>query len=125
MGTKGEAAPNTPAMAAKARPMTVRISSAAHAANDPIEDTFVIEQSDKQIYCGVFDGHGGSCVSKYTQAECHAKFVKYLKAMHDPGKALAHSFLETDACWLKIVKSHMAAKHRDTWGEITAGTCAI
>ena len=70
--------------------------------------------------------------------------------MHDSGKALAHrcsrtfafchrdrepvltatlrlppSFLETDACWLKMVKSHMASKHRDTWGEVTAGTCAI
>ena len=37
----------------------------------------------------------------------------------------SRSFLETDACWLKMVKSHMAAKHRDTWGEVTAGTCAI
>merc|ERR1711934_542832 len=77
------------------------------------------------VYAGVFDGHGGAAVSKYAEANCFDKFLKYLKAMHDPGKALAHSFLETDASWLKIVKTHMASKHRDTWNEVTAGTCAV
>lgn len=96
-----------------------------HAANDPIEDTFVIEETDKLLFAAVFDGHGGHAVSEYAKAECYGKFNKYLKAMHDAGKAIAHAFLETDACWLKLVKSHMAAKHRDTWNEVTAGTCAV
>lgn len=104
---------------------TVKISNFNHAANDPIEDTFVVEETDKHVYAAVFDGHGGAAVSKYAQNECYAKFLKYLKAMHDPGKALAHSFLETDACWLKIVKNHMASKHRDTWNEVTVGSCAV
>jgi len=77
------------------------------------------------VYAGVFDGHGGAAVSKYAEANCFDKFLKYLKAMHDPGKALAHSFLETDASWLKIVKTHMASKHRDTWNEVTVGSCAV
>lgn len=85
----------------------------------------MIEESDKLLFAAVFDGHGGHVVSRYTEVECYAKFQKYLKVTHDAGKAIAHSFLETDACWLKMVKSHMAAKHRDTWSEVTAGTCAI
>jgi len=110
-------------MACPAR--SVRICQANHAANDPIEDTAVIQETDKLVYAGVFDGHGGNKVSKYIEDQGYDKFCKYLKAMHDPGKALAHSFLETDACWLKIVKSHMAAKHRDTWNEVTVGSCAV
>jgi len=106
-------------------PRHARVFTANHAANDPIEDTFVVEETDKLLFAGVFDGHGGHAVSRFTQAECYGKFQKYLKAMHDSGKAIAHSFLETDACWLKIVKSHMAAKHRDTWNEVTCGTCAV
>lgn len=100
---------------------------ATHAANDPIEDTFVIRDEDTYVYIAIFDGHGGNDVSQYCEAECHGKFQKYLKAMHDPGKALAHSFLETDACWLQMVKQHMATKERlrDVWHEVTVGSCAI
>jgi len=98
-----------------------------HAANDPIEDTFVIEDEENYTYMAIFDGHGGNDVSRYCEQECHGKFQKYLKAMHDPGKALAHSFLETDACWLQMVKQHMsdAKKQREVWHEVTVGSCAI
>lgn len=102
-----------------------RMCHSHHAANDPIEDTFVIEETDKLVFVAVYDGHGGHAVSRYCEAETYGKFQKYLKAMHDAGKAIAHAFLESDACWLKQVKSHMAAKHRDTWNEVTCGTCAV
>merc|ERR1711865_31938 len=85
---------------------------AHHAANDPIEDTMIIHQAESYLYIAIFDGHGGDDVSQYCAVECHGKFEKYLKAMHDPGKALAHSFLETDACWLQMVKQHMGDKSK-------------
>jgi len=103
------------------------ICSAFHAANDPIEDTFIIQDEPDYLYIAIFDGHGGDDVSQYCAVECHSKFQKYLRAMHDPGKALAHSFLETDACWLQMVKQHMGdkSKIRDVWHEVTVGSCAI
>jgi serine/threonine protein phosphatase PrpC len=103
------------------------LHSAHHAANDPIEDTFIIQDTENYLYIAIFDGHGGDDVSQYCAVECHGKFEKYLKAMHDPGKALAHSFLETDACWLQMVKQHMGdkSKVRDVWHEVTVGSCAI
>lgn len=87
----------------------------------------IIHQAESYLYIAIFDGHGGDDVSQYCAVECHGKFEKYLKAMHDPGKALAHSFLETDACWLQMVKQHMGdkSKVRDVWHEVTVGSCAI
>lgn len=100
---------------------------AFHAANDPIEDTYLIKADEEHEleYVSVFDGHGGYVVSQYCREECYNKFQKYLRAMKDIGKSLAHSFLEMDASWLKIVKNHMAQKHASTWNEVTAGSCAV
>ena len=47
-------------------------------------------------------GHGGDDVSQYCAVECHGKFEKYLKAMHDPGKALAHRFLDTHVVMTRL-----------------------
>jgi len=43
-----------------------------------MEDEFFV--SENAIFCSVFDGHGGSKVSKFLKEKLHVKFVKRLKA---------------------------------------------
>mmetsp|Transcript_8780 Transcript_8780/g.23732 ORF Transcript_8780/g.23732 Transcript_8780/m.23732 type:complete len:508 (-) Transcript_8780:121-1644(-) len=58
---------------------TVVSSTIQHAANSPIEDAFVVKETDEIVFGAVFDGHGGNAVSMKLMRECYDNFTENWK----------------------------------------------
>merc|ERR1711966_114169 len=107
-------------------PIRLKLSTFQYAANDPCEDTLVVEHDEAGLYVGVFDGHGGDPVSQMCAREAHGNFKDQLRRhKDDPGAALSESFLDLDQKYLGQVKNLIREGEPTAWRKLGAGSCAI
>ena len=98
---------------------TIKLYKATYPANDPSEDRSTLVIGEDFVFCGVWDGHGGTPCSEYAQTHI---FENFAEALADPrcagvGDAFAYSYIMTD-------KNYLAQAGREP-KELFAGTCAV
>lgn len=107
-------------------PIRLKLSTFQYAANDPCEDTLVVQHDEAGLYVGIFDGHGGDPVSQRARREAHPLFKALLAENGgDVERALYDSYLELDARHVDAVKELMAKCDERTWKQLGSGSCAI
>jgi pyruvate dehydrogenase phosphatase len=106
--------------------MRLKLSTFQYAANDPCEDTLVVEHDhDTGLYIGIFDGHGGDPVSQMCKRDAHQMFKTLLSDTGSVERALHQSFLELDNTHCNQVKEMIETENQRAWKHLGAGSCAI
>ena len=98
---------------------TIKLHKSTYEANDPSEDRSTLVVGEDFVFCGVWDGHGGTPCSSFAETQI---FENFQKALGDPRcagvqDAFAYSYIQTDGEYLDFASSDPAA--------LFAGTCAV
>ena len=72
---------------------TVKIHKATYEANNPSEDRSTVVVGKDFVFCGVWDGHGGTPCSEFVEKEAFDLFAAAKKAGYE-----AHSTLFATLC---------------------------
>jgi hypothetical protein len=98
---------------------TIKLHKATYEANDPSEDRSTLAVGEDFLFCGVWDGHGGTACSDFSEVRI---FENFQRALADPRcagvqDAFAYSYIATDGEYLDYAGSDPTA--------LFAGTCAV
>ncbi len=98
---------------------TIKLHKSTYEANDPSEDRSTLAVGDDFVFCGVWDGHGGTACSSFSETQI---FENFQKALGDPRcagvqDAFAYSYIQTDGEYLDYAGSNPSS--------LFAGTCAV
>jgi serine/threonine protein phosphatase PrpC len=103
-------------------------SFATYAANDPIEDRFVIKSHEQRVIAAVLDGHGGWQASEFAHKELPEAIAKEFGNSADPhdpeqvASALVRAFTRTDRAFISAVRTAFQLGFGDV---AKVGCCAI
>jgi glutathione S-transferase len=99
---------------------TVVTHKSTYAANDPSEDRSTVAVGDDFIFTGVWDGHGGTPASEYSETKVFEYFQeKFDETGGDAGAAFTYAYHKTDATYLEGAKANNDAR------ALFAGSCAV
>ena len=81
---------------------TIKLHKSTYEANAPSEDRSTLAIGEDFIFCGVWDGHGGTACSDFAETRI---FENFQKAIGDPRcagvqDAFAYSYIATDGEYL-------------------------
>jgi hypothetical protein len=98
---------------------TIKLHKSTYEANDPSEDRSTVVLGDDFLFCGVWDGHGGTPCSSFAESRI---FHNFKHALADPRcagvqDAFAYSYIATDGDYLQHAGADPVA--------LLAGTCAV
>jgi len=97
----------------------VQLSRSTYPANDPSEDRSTVVMGDGFIFAGVWDGHGGTPASEYTQTHIFPNFKGAVDGGASVKEAFALAYKKTDVDYLE----HARALNNPA--ALFAGTCAV
>jgi len=97
----------------------VFLSRSTYEANDPSEDRSTVVIGDGFIFAGVWDGHGGTSASNYTQSHVFPNFRSAIESGASVSDAFALAYRQTDKEYLQY------ARARNDPAALFAGTCAV
>ena len=98
----------------------VRIHKATYGANAPSEDRSTVVAGEDFIFCGVWDGHGGTAASEHVENEAFGAFARSQAGGTSSRDAWADCFTSLDASYLQVsnvAPAEEVAKH------LFAGAC--
>lgn len=98
---------------------TIKLHKSTYEANDPSEDRSTLVVGDDFVFCGVWDGHGGTPCSTFAETRI---FENFKTALAHPrcagvGDAFAYSYITTDGDYLEHAGTDPSS--------LFAGTCAV
>lgn len=98
---------------------TIKLHKSTYEANDPSEDRSTLAVGDDFVFCGVWDGHGGTPCSSFAETRIFENFTKALADSRCAGvqDAFAYSYIATDGEYLEHAGSDPS--------HLFAGTCAV
>jgi len=97
----------------------VLLSRATYEANDPSEDRSTVVVGDNFIFAGVWDGHGGTAASEYTQSHIFPAFKNAIDGGASISEAFRMAYKKVDNEYLTYARALDVPRAR------FAGTCAI